>query len=179
MHIPLNHKLYFFLTVIILCSCKNERDFEDNKIYNVPVFKVSQNDIDFSVSKVPNDYLFSNAHLKSDIEAHVFNDVFIFELKGGDNIDLLKDKSTVPYDDVIRHMSQNIYEDFIAYTKDGTPVKCVGIVNERTFSVRPQERLILHFERANSKEISKIIYTDRLFGSGSVTFNLSNYPIKS
>lgn len=177
----MHHKLYFFLIVIILISCKNgnENSWDDNETYNVPIYRVNQNDINFSVSKVPNAYLYSKALLKSDSDVHVFNDVFIFQLQGVDNIDLLKDKSTVPYDDVIRHMSQNIYEDFIAYTKDGTPVKCVGIVNERTFSVRPQERLILHFERANSKEISKIIYTDRLFGSGSVTFNLSNYPIKS
>lgn len=151
-------------------------DYGDSS-FSALVYTQYKNEINFSIAKIPNDYFLQQSSLE-DIDSLEFEDVFIYELIAEDTSDLMKTKSNLEYDKVVRHMSQQIFEDFEAVNTKGQRIPCQGVSHERTFNIRPQERLILYFKRNNNYPIEKIIYTDRLYGAGQVVHTLKEQNIK-
>jgi hypothetical protein len=166
---------------ILIVSCENGA----TKLFNfggssftASVFTQYSNDINFSIVQVPKEFLLENEEDQKRITSLDKNDVFIYEFLANDQSDVLKTRTELSYDKAIQHFSQNIAEDFIAINKKGEKIACQGVIHERTFNVRPQQRLILHFERPNDSPIATINYTDRLFNSGLITHQLQNKSIK-
>lgn len=164
-------------------SCNNESSHKlfdfGNTTFSAPVYAQFKNDIKFSVAKVPNEYFLNQYEYDSEqTDSLSYNDVFIYEFLANDLSDLMETKSNLDYDSVVQHMSQQIYEDFIGIDQNGDKIPCIGVTHERTFQVRPQERLILYFKRNNDSPINQIIYTDRLYDSGQVIHTLKEGDIK-
>ncbi len=167
-------RVLIFTVLMFLTSCKESNstlfNFGDST-FTAPVYSQNSNGINFSIAKVPNEYFIEKSDFK-EIDLLEFEDVFIYELLTDDSSDLMKTKSNLEFDEVVQHMSQQIFEDFVAVNKKGEQIPCQGVTHERTFQVRPQERLILYFKRTNDSPIEQIIYTDRLYGAGQVTHTL-------
>lgn len=164
----------FFLS----CSDDKQSFFYNGKTFtSIPYIEFSNN-INFTVIKVPNEFFLEKEENEEIITSLKNNDVFIYEFLANDQSDVLKTRTELTYDKAIQHFSQNIAEDFIAINEKGEKVPCQGVIHERTFNVRPQQRLILHFKRPNDSPIVTINYTDRLFNSGLITHQLQNTSIE-
>lgn len=169
---------FLFFVLILSCQDSDSKIFSfGNSTFTAPVYSQYSNGINFSIAKIPNDYFLQQPNFK-EVDSLEFEDVFIYELLPEDSSDLMKTKSILEFDKVVQHMSQQIFEDFVAINKKGEKILCQGVTHERTFQVRPQERLILYFKRTNDSPIEQIIYTDRLYGAGQVTHTLKEQKIK-
>lgn len=169
---------FLFFVTIISCQDSDSKIFSfGNKTFSASVYTQYKNGINFSIAKVPNDFFLINTN-SDGIDSLEFEDVFIYELLTDDSSNLMETKSIIEFDKVVQHMSQQIFEDFVAINKKGERIPCQGVTHERTFQVRPQERLILYFKRTNDSPIKQIIYTDRLYGAGQVIHTLKEQNIK-
>ncbi|PPK93066.1 hypothetical protein LY01_02771 [Nonlabens xylanidelens] len=171
-----------FLTIslflLLACSDSKESFFYLGKSFtSIPISEFSNN-INFTLIKVPNEFLLKNEKDEQIISSLKNNDVFIYEFLASDQTNILKTRTDLTYDKAVQHFSQNISQDFIAINEKGEEVVCEGVIHERTFNVRPQQRLILHFKRPNDSPIVRINYTDRLFNSGLITHQLLNKSIE-
>ncbi|MEN8816839.1 MAG: hypothetical protein ABF274_08235 [Nonlabens sp.] len=170
--------LLFISVILLSCEKTTDKIFDfGSSTFSATVYSQNKKGIEFSIAKVPNEY-FLNHHKIQNNDSLGFEDVFIYELLADDSSDLMKTKSNLDFDKVVQHMSQQIYEDFLAVNENGDEIPCVGITHERTFQVRPQERLILYFKRQSDSPIIQIIYTDRLYDVGQVIHTLKEKNIK-
>lgn len=161
--------------MLFLSSCSKNKStfFFSNTTFESIAFVEEKNDITFTTTKIPNEYLVKDQSINLKLQ-----EVFIYEFLAPDNSNVLKTQATIDYEKALQHFSQNIAEDFVAINNKGEEIKCSGVIHERTFGVRPQQRLILHFNKTNENPITTINYADRLFDCGLITHQLKETDLE-
>ena len=64
----------------------------------------------------------------------------------------------------------DINKYFYAVTSKNDTISCENVLYERHFKVTPYTKILLFFSGINSDEAVQIIYEDKLFKNGKMTF---------
>lgn len=187
--------LCLLVCLFILCvtACKSDlaEQNKDYKFYNLQKQgwkskRINQffNDINYTVTEVPLQYyiLKNNTNapqvVDSIYELNKRERIVEIEFQHSNKKDLLlKDFTNKSYEDAVKYMSFSIEKDFTVVTSSNDTIKCSGVHFERNFKVAPFKCVLLYFNNINPDDNIKLIYQDRLFGNGKLTFNFNETPI--
>ncbi len=184
--------LQLILSVLVLFSCDDKKGTgpkSDDEI-RYKYFSLEKNgwksrshtntinDINFTATEVPLQYYIvkdvgTQNLLAADsiYNANKRERIIEFEFLHTEEKKLLDEKITHRnYTESIEYISFGIQHDFYAVTHKNDTIKCSGIMYERAYNVAPHERVLLFFSGIDPAEDIQLVYTDHLFGNGTLKF---------
>lgn len=142
--------------------------------------------ISFTASQLPlpyyvehNEPSISDEKLKKSLLGLKNSRIITFKFQEEKGQDLLGAAFTEKdYKSSVEYLSFKIQNDFYINTESVSNIKCVGVHFERTFNVNPYKKIMLYFENVPEQEEIELVYQDKLYKSGKLTFQLKHKPIK-
>lgn len=157
-------------TVSINRSKDNENLIVDQTIIN------RRGSINYKSKKITTEFFFLNKGIEGDELIEAKSDLkneqlfyFDFEESSGENIlkKHFKDDLTEP----ISYMSFGIVEDFKIINNAGDTINAIYATYENSSHISPYERLVLSFPTTDLEGEFELLYSDKLFKQGEISFN--------
>ncbi len=185
-------RLMAFCTLLagITISCNSSRE-KEIKIFSAATGSWSSKikhrfikDITYRAVEVPGMYyvikstgLKNPASIDSVYQTVKGERVVEFEFEHARGKDLLEPEYTGrSYTSSVKYMAFTIANDFLVATSSGDTIPCIGVNLERNYKIAPFKRLLLHFKDIPPGDAIQLIYNDRLYKAGVLTFDFNDLP---
>lgn len=187
------NNLPFFLLLIILISCKQspKEDVvgkESYKYYKLEEkgwksknYMQTVDGVNYTATEVPLSYYILKdmgkekiTSVDSIVKANKGERIVEFEFLQIEEKNLLKEKFTkMDYDKTINYLSFEISKDFYLVTSSQDTIKSSGGIYERAFKLTPHQKILLFFSGVPEDDNIQLVYTDKLFGKGTLKFKFN------